>query len=115
MPEKGWRELPLAAKILDAGNSIEYETGSWLTYRPVVDKERCTDCMTCWLLCPDASIRVVEEKMVGFDYAHCKGCAICAEVCPRDAIEMVLETEKDKVEADERGIKVAQEENPKTR
>lgn len=113
MPDNGWRELPLGAKILDAGNSIEYETGSWRTFRPVLDKERCTNCMICWLLCPDNSVYAEDEQMMGFDYAHCKGCAICVEVCPRDAIEMVLETEKDKIEADERGIKVAAESEEK--
>jgi pyruvate ferredoxin oxidoreductase delta subunit len=114
MPEKGWRELPLGAKILDAGNSVEYETGSWRTFRPVVDKEKCNDCMFCWLFCPDASVYAEEEEMRGFDYVHCKGCGICAEVCPVDAIEMVLETEKDKVEADERGIKVVEQGHSRT-
>ncbi len=109
MPEKGWKDLPIGAKILDAGNSVEYETGSWRTFRPVVDKEKCTNCMICWLLCPDASIHAEDEQMKGFDYAHCKGCGICAEVCPVHAVEMVLETEKDKVKADDRGIKIAGE------
>jgi pyruvate ferredoxin oxidoreductase delta subunit len=109
MPEKGWRELPIGAKILDGGNAIEYETGSWRTFRPVVDKEKCINCMRCWLLCPDSAIYAEDEEMVGYDYAHCKGCGICKAVCPADAIEMVLETEKDTIEADERGIRVQEE------
>jgi pyruvate ferredoxin oxidoreductase delta subunit len=109
MPEKGWKELPIGAKILQAGNSVEYDTGSWRTFRPVVDKEKCTNCLICWILCPDACILVEDEQMVGYDYDHCKGCGICAELCPVHAIEMVLETEKHKVQADGRGIKIVEE------
>ncbi len=109
MPEKGWRELPIGGKILQGGNSEEYETGSWRTFRPVVDKTKCINCMRCWLVCPDSSIYAEDEEMKGYDYQHCKGCGLCAEICPVDAIEMVLETEKDKVKADERGIKLVEE------
>jgi pyruvate ferredoxin oxidoreductase delta subunit len=113
MREKGWKELPIGAKILQAGNSIEYETGSWRTFRPFVDKTKCINCMRCWLFCPDASVYAEDEEMQGFDYVHCKGCGICAEDCPVDAIEMVLESEKGKINADERGIKVVEEEEKK--
>ena len=113
MPDKGWKELPIGAKILQGGNSVEYETGSWRTFRPVVDKEKCINCMRCWLLCPDSSIHAENEQMQGYDYAHCKGCGICAEVCPVDAVEMILETEKEKVEADERGIRIPQKKEEK--
>jgi len=109
MPEKGWKDLPIGAKILDGGNSVEYETGSWRTFRPVVDKETCINCMRCWLLCPDSAIYAENEEMMGYDYMHCKGCGLCNEICPVDAIEMILESEKDKIEANERGIKIVKE------
>jgi pyruvate ferredoxin oxidoreductase delta subunit len=44
--------------------------------------------MICWVFCPDSSILVKEEKMVGIDYDHCKGCGICAHECPTGALEM---------------------------
>jgi len=105
MAEKGYKELPIGGKILQAGNSVRYETGSWRTYRPVVDKEKCINCLRCWILCPDASIYVEDEEMTGYDYVHCKGCGICAQICPVEAIEIILESDKDKVKADARGIK----------
>jgi pyruvate ferredoxin oxidoreductase delta subunit len=113
MPEKGWRELPIGGKIVQGGNSVEYETGSWRTFRPVVDKVKCINCMRCWLLCPDSAIYAEDGEMAGYDYVHCKGCGLCAEICPVDAIEMVLESEKDKIPADERGIRLDSE--PKER
>lgn len=87
----GWKEMPEGIVILEAGNAQEYETGSWRTFRPVVDKNKCTNCLFCWIYCPDSSVIVKEEKMAGFDYAHCKGCGICSKVCPVKAINMETE------------------------
>ncbi len=73
------------------GTSLENKTGGWRSYRPILDREKCVDCMICWLYCPDDSIVVKEGKMLGFDLDYCKGCSVCANVCPKDAISMVPE------------------------
>ena len=91
MKEKGWKEIPIAGLIVEAGNAEKYKTGDWRTFKPVRDVEKCTNCLNCWIYCPDTSILVSEEKMTGFDYDHCKGCGICAEICPVKCIEMVKE------------------------
>ena len=80
--EAGWREASIAGTVFEAGNSVEYITGTWRTSRPVRDVEACTDCMICWVYCPDSIILVENSKMIGFDYDHCKGCGICAVECP---------------------------------
>lgn len=91
---KGWREIPIGGVVTEPGTAIEYNTGSWRTIRPVLDKEKCVNCLTCWICCPDCSVITKDGKMVGFDYDHCKGCGICAEECPPKvkAITMVDET-----------------------
>ena len=83
----GWRNIPLAGMILEAGNSVEYLTGGWRAFRPVWNEAECTHCFQCWLFCPDSSILVDpdNEKMLGFDLDYCKGCGICAAVCPVNA------------------------------
>ena len=91
--EAGWREIPEGGLIVEAGNAVEYITGAWRSQRPVLDLEKCTHCLFCWIHCPDCSILVEEEKMKGFDLDHCKGCGICAQVCPVEAITMIQETE----------------------
>ena len=65
-----WKEMPIGGMIVDAGNSEEYETGGWRTYRPVRAEERCIHCLRCWILCPDSAILVEDGKMIGFDYDH---------------------------------------------
>ena len=93
MKPKGWKDIPIGGVIVEPGNSDTYETGSWRTYRPIHNKEKCTNCLRCWILCPDSAIIVKEGKVTGIDYKHCKGCGLCASECPDKikAIEMILE------------------------
>ncbi|MDI6692199.1 MAG: 4Fe-4S binding protein [Anaerosomatales bacterium] len=84
-------EFPLGAVIPEAGNSDDYVTGGWRSQRPERDDEKCTQCLLCWIVCPDSAIRVQDEKVTRFDLKHCKGCGVCANECPVDAITMVPE------------------------
>jgi pyruvate ferredoxin oxidoreductase delta subunit len=83
--------FPLGAVCLEPGNSVKYSTGGWRSNRPIWDQDKCSNCMLCWVHCPDSSILVEDEKMIGIDYDHCKGCGVCAKECRFDALEMVLE------------------------
>lgn len=91
MGEWTYKQYPPGAVIPDAGNSDDYITGGWRSERPWRSDEKCTQCLLCWIVCPDTSINVADEKVTTFDLDHCKGCGICAQVCPVDAIEMVPE------------------------
>lgn len=95
MKTLGWKELPIGGLILEGGTAEQYKTGGWRTIRPVMDTEKCINCLTCWCYCPDSSIKVENEKIIGFDLDHCKGCGICAKECPTkvQAIRMVAESE----------------------
>ena len=86
--QKSWKEIPIGGKIIEAGNAVEYNTGSWRTFKPEKNNIKCINCLFCWIYCPDSSIKVEDGKMVGFDYDHCKGCGICAKVCPVKCIDM---------------------------
>jgi len=63
------------------------KTGSWRTFRPVVDRDECNACGLCRMYCPDG---VIDEDLE-IDLEFCKGCGICAHECPKKAIEMVRE------------------------
>lgn len=91
MKEKGWKEIPIATRIEEPGNAREYKTGDWRTYKPIRDEEKCTNCLFCWIYCPDGAVLVEDGEITCIDYDYCKGCGICAEECPVDAIEMVLD------------------------
>lgn len=88
---KGWREIPEGGLILEAGNAIQYKTGSWRSQRPIRDEEKCTNCLICWIYCPDSALLVENGKIKEIDLEHCKGCGICAKECPVGAIKMISE------------------------
>lgn len=89
--------FPRGAVIPDAGNSRDYVVGGWRSERPIRDVNTCTECLLCWIVCPDSAISAdsATEKLCAdtFNYNHCKGCGICAEECPVDAITMMSESE----------------------
>ena len=60
-------------------------TGYWRDFRPVIDHDRCTNCLNCWIYCPEGSIKRKKDS-VEIDYTFCKGCLVCLEVCHRKAI-----------------------------
>ena len=80
--DRPWREVNPGGIVLTPGISVTYITGTWRTMRPVRDTQQCTQCLLCWIMCPDAAITIVDGKIESFDYDHCKGCGICAEQCP---------------------------------
>jgi len=83
----GWKSLEPGAVVSEPGSSQDYKTGDWRAFRPVVTKEKCVNCLICWIYCPDSAI-IRQEKWVEINYDFCKGCGICAKECPKDAISM---------------------------
>lgn len=92
MSKKGWKEIPIGGKITEAGNAAEYKTGDWRTFLPDVDREKCINCLQCWLYCPDMAINANDDGTLGkVNLDYCKGCGICAKICPVKCIEMKKE------------------------
>ena len=86
-----WQELSPGGTIRPT-DAEKPKTGSWRTgIKPLADLSKCTNCLLCWLYCPDSAILIEDTTFVGFDDYFCKGCEVCAAVCPVDAITMVPE------------------------
>lgn len=68
-------------------------TGEWRVEAPVIDYQKCTNCLTCFMYCPEGAIQVSEEGKVEINYSFCKGCGVCANECPVKAIKFVSEKE----------------------
>jgi 2-oxoacid:acceptor oxidoreductase delta subunit (pyruvate/2-ketoisovalerate family) len=73
-----------------SGHLVEINA-AWRSERPVINTERCTKCLICWLLCPDGVIRKTGDGRLEIDYDYCKGCGICARECRFDVIRMEKE------------------------
>jgi pyruvate ferredoxin oxidoreductase delta subunit len=76
------KEIPIGTAITQPGSSLEYQTGGWRNFRPIHDKEKCINCLNCWIYCPEGCIKLKDGKILEIDYRYCKGCGICAEECP---------------------------------
>jgi len=85
---RSWREIPLGGVAFRL--STDVKTGDWRALRPVIDQNKCTKCLICWLFCPDMYDYMGWRK-VSVNYDYCKGCGICAHECPVKAISMVPE------------------------
>jgi len=62
------------------GEQPMMKTGNWRTERPVIDHEKCTTCLNCFVYCPDSSWHFDEkaEKMV-WNRGVPGGCALAGE------------------------------------
>jgi coenzyme F420-reducing hydrogenase delta subunit/Pyruvate/2-oxoacid:ferredoxin oxidoreductase delta subunit len=58
-----------------------------VTTKAVVDREKCTICLTCYRCCPHGAIYWDDKAVIS--PAACQGCGICASECPMDAIQLV--------------------------
>lgn len=95
---KSWKEIPIGGLIIENNTSLKNKTGSWRSFRPVVDFDKCTHCMQCVLYCPDSAIPVTQDsrpKRLETNLDYCKGCGLCSNVCPVNAIKMIEEGEEE--------------------
>ncbi|RLG70498.1 MAG: pyruvate synthase [Candidatus Iainarchaeum archaeon] len=84
------KKFTLGGIMPSNGSTRNYKTGSWRSYRPIINHELCKKCGRCYAHCPDNAIKKVKDRFE-IDYDYCKGCGICYEECPFNAIKMVLE------------------------
>lgn len=74
--------------------SLKNKTGSWRSYQPQIDIEKCIACGICAKICPDSAAELVNIKgktKAQIKYDYCKGCGLCAKECPVKAIRMERE------------------------
>lgn len=83
-------KLPMGPST-HSGHLIDVSSGM-RTFRPVIDAEKCINCLRCFLVCPDGTIDKSGE-ILEIDYDYCKGCGVCVKACKVDAITMIKEAD----------------------
>jgi len=88
-----WKELPKYANVIPAveisGKNPHYAKGTTKTEIPVIDKEKCTKCGLCWIMCPEGCIVRRPDGYYEVEEDYCSGCGMCESVCAPKAIKMV--------------------------
>ena len=93
---KVYKQVPFAAIVPSPQTENEgMITGNWRFLRPVVNKEECTECKTCYIYCPDACVNYSKDEGISFNLKYCKGCGVCSNVCPVGAVSRVPELDFD--------------------
>ena len=87
---KNMKDLPITPLSRPAIASVG-KTGSWRTFRPIIDPTKCTRCLLCWIFCAEGCIERREDDIPAINYDYCKGCGICANECRLGAIRMERE------------------------
>ena len=82
-----------AARIAETAESVRAETnaakhGDWKPWFPVIDYDRCTNCMQCLSFCLFGVYGVDEQQRIqAQNHDNCKtNCPACSRVCPEAAI-----------------------------
>ena len=79
-------------EIIDKVETLKKETGTrdsnhWKPWFPVIDYDRCTNCMQCLTFCLFDVYGVSEDKIQVQNEDNCKtNCPACSRVCPEVAI-----------------------------
>ncbi|MFW9928737.1 MAG: 4Fe-4S dicluster domain-containing protein [Candidatus Thorarchaeota archaeon] len=72
------------------GSSLAFKTGDWAAVQPILEKSKCSSCLTCFFVCPDSAIKMDKsENPKGYPVIiteYCKGCGICAYECDEKAL-----------------------------
>ena len=48
-PDVKWQDITLAADVFEGGTAAAIETGDWRTIKPVIDWDKCKQCLLCFL------------------------------------------------------------------
>ncbi len=67
-----------------------------ISAKAVVDREKCTICLTCYRCCPHGAINWDDKAIISS--IACQGCGICASECPMDAIQLTDFTDPEMAE-----------------
>ena len=83
-----YQDITPGNAVYGGGGAATFNTGEWRTETPVVDWDKCVQCLMCAPMCPDSSIPVVDGKRQEFDLNHCQGCGVCVGACSFGALTM---------------------------
>ena len=58
-----YQDITPGNSVYGGGGAVTFNTGEWRTMTPVIDWDKCKQCLLCAPMCPDSSIPVKDGKL----------------------------------------------------
>lgn len=72
--------------------SIALHPPDRVPFAAVVDRDKCSACLTCVRSCPYQAVRPGDEGKATIDAALCQACGVCVSICPSRALSLPGDT-----------------------
>ena len=76
----------MAGKLISPGTITPRRA---LSYRIVVDPEKCIGCGACVRACAYGVLEVIDDVAYAVRPSECRGCGDCVKACEQGAIEVI--------------------------
>lgn len=83
-----FKQEKVGCALLVSGKAQPFTPGTKSELLPIWDKNLCVRCALCYIYCPNAAIKRLDDGFFGVNKDLCTGCGICHRECWFGAVSM---------------------------